>query len=262
MIRILFNNMLTRRTLRKVPEVVALFWLIKLLTTALGESTSDYLVHTMSPSIAVASGLVVLGAVIGLQLTVRRYTPWIYWLAVTLVAIVGTMVADVIHIGLGIPYSASTIIFAIVLALVFWTWDRSEGTLSIHSIYTLRRELFYWAAVMSTFALGTAAGDLTANTLGIGYLGSAFLFIGLILLPAIMYWRFRLNEVIAFWAAYILTRPLGASFADWFGKPTNLGGLGYGNGVVSVVLGLLIIVLVGYLTITHTDVEEVLHPTK
>jgi len=166
------------------------------------------------------------------------------------------MAADVLHVGLGIPYLAASIGFAIVLAAVFVCWQHLEGTLSIHSIVTPRRELFYWAAVCATFALGTALGDMTAKTLGIGYFSSIFLFAGLIAIPAIGYWKFHLNAILAFWSAYVLTRPLGASVADWLGQPTSIGGTGIGTGWVSLVFGLAIIGLVVFFSVTKDDVEE------
>jgi uncharacterized membrane-anchored protein len=242
------------RLARKVPEVTLYFWIIKVLTTAMGESTSDYLVyHMYSPYIAVVLGGIGLAVAIVLQLLVRRYVAWIYWLAVLMVAIVGTMAADVLHIVLRVPYLDSTIFFSIVLAIIFAVWYATEKTLSIHSIYTLRRELFYWATVMATFALGTAAGDLTAATFGLGYLASGVLFAVLFALPGLGYWLVRLNAIFAFWFAYIMTRPFGASFADWFGK-SIYGGLGLGDGPVVAVLAVLIVGFVGYLTITRVDV--------
>lgn len=241
--------------LRKVPEITIFFWIIKLLTTAMGESTSDYLVYNINPYIAVCLGGVGLVVALLLQLYVRRYVAWIYWLAVVMVAIFGTMAADVVHIVLGIPYLISTAFFAIALAVIFVAWYATEKTLSIHSIYTRRRELFYWATVMATFALGTAAGDMTAATLGLGYFASGVLFAVLIAIPAIGYLVFGLNEIVAFWFAYVVTRPLGASFADWFGK-SILGGLGLGDTKVSLVLTILIIGFVAYLTVTRKDVSD------
>lgn len=238
-----------KQILRKVPEITLLFWVAKLLTTAMGESTSDYLVFKINPYIAVTLGGIGLVIALVLQFWVRRYVPWVYWLAVAMVAIFGTMAADVLHIQLGVPYLFSTLFFAVVLAAVFVVWHRSEGTLSIHSINSRRRELFYWATVLATFALGTAAGDMTASTLGLGYFTSGLLFAGLIAIPAIGYFWFDLNEIVAFWAAYILTRPLGASFADWAGKPKAVGGLGLGDGLVCLVLAVLIIGCVGYMTL-------------
>ena len=242
---------LALQAMRKVPEITIYFWIIKLLSTAMGESTSDYLVYHINPYVAVALGGIGLVAALLLQLLVRRYIPWIYWLAVIMVAIFGTMAADVVHIVLGIPYLVSTVCFTLVLATIFVVWYASEKTLSIHSINTLRRELFYWATVMATFALGTAAGDMTAATLRLGYFSSGVLFAVLFAIPALAYWRFRLNAIVAFWFAYIMTRPFGASFADWLGKPHHVGGLALGDGYVSLGFALLIIAFVRYLTVVN-----------
>ena len=247
---------LTERGLSKVPEITALFWVTKLLTTAMGESTSDYLVIRMNPVLAVGLGsLVLLGALV-LQFWAVRYIPWTYWFTVLMVAIVGTMAADVLHKQFHVPYAATTVFFAVVLTEVFVAWHRTERTLSIHSIVTPRRELFYWAAVMATFALGTAAGDLTAKTIGLGYFTSAVLFAALMAVPAFGYWRFHLNAILAFWTAYVLTRPLGASIADWLGKPKVLSGLGWGDGVVTVICAVLIVVCVGYLTASEREARS------
>jgi uncharacterized membrane-anchored protein len=253
---------LARRSLRKVPEITVFFWIVKLLSTAMGEATSDFLVFQIDPYVAVVLASVGLAAALILQLVVHRYLAWIYWLAVVMVAVFGTMAADVLHVLLGVPYAVSTAFFAVALAVVFVAWYRSEKTLSIHSVDRLRRELFYWAAIMATFALGTAMGDMTAATLGLGYLASGVLFAALFALPAVGYWLFGLNEILAFWFAYVVTRPLGASFADWFGKP-YLGGLGLGDGKVALVLTILIVGCVGYLTVTRTDVAaEAANPTN
>jgi len=233
----------------KVPEITLIFWVIKVLTTAMGEATSDFLVYQVDPVIAVMLGAVGLAIAMALQLLVSRYRPAVYWLAVAMVAVFGTMAADVVHIGLGVPYAVSTVFFAGCLAAIFVAWYATERTLSIHSIYTARRELFYWATVMATFALGTALGDMTASTMRLGYYTSGVMFGILFVLPAIGYRFFRLNPILAFWTAYILTRPFGASFADWAGKERNLSGLGYGTGPVSIVLTVLIVILVGYLTL-------------
>ena len=248
-----FSTATYRRALIKVPEITIYFWIIKLLTTAMGETTSDYLVRQLNPIIAVALGGVGLAIALVLQFSVRRYVPWIYWLTVVMVAIFGTMCADVLHVGFGIPYIVSAAFFMVALAVIFVAWYVSEKTLSIHSIYTRRRELFYWATVIATFALGTAVGDLTATTLGLGYFSSGVMFAVLIAISPLAYWLFGLNAIFAFWFAYILTRPLGASFADWVGKSHSVGGLGLGTGWVSVGLTILIIGFVSYLTITHKD---------
>jgi uncharacterized membrane-anchored protein len=234
--------------INKLPEVTLFFWITKLLTTGMGETTSDYLAHQMDPVFAVALGGSGLVIALLIQFLANRYIPWVYWLAITMVAIFGTMAADAIHVGLGVSYLLSTTGFAVVLSIIFAVWYKSEKTLSIDHVYTVRRELFYWATVMATFALGTAAGDMTASTLGLGYLTSGLLFMVLFALPAIAYWRSGFNEVGAFWLAYILTRPLGASFADWIGRDRSLGGVGFGTGQISLVLAILIIGCVVYLT--------------
>lgn len=254
----LVSKILPRTTLRKVPEVTVYFWIVKLLTTAMGESTTDFLVYQINPYVAVVLGCIGLVIALLLQFLVRRYVAWIYWLAVAMVAVFGTMAADVAHIVLGIPHLVSTIFFASALAIVFLTWYASEKTLSIHSILTGRREMFYWAAVMATFALGTAAGDMTASTLGFGYFPSFVLFAVLFALPGLAYWLFGLNGIVAFWFAYVVTRPLGATFADWLGK-TYLGGLGLGDGKVAPVLTILIICFVAYLTVTRQDMKGEQH---
>ncbi len=245
-----------KRLLMKVPEITVYFWIVKLLTTAVGESTSDYLVYHMNPYIAVVLGGVGFALSLILQFSVRKYVAWIYWLLVAMVAIFGTMVADAVHIALGVPYSVSTIAFAVILTVVFVTWYKTEKTLSIHSIYTRRREMFYWTTVLATFAMGTATGDMTALTLHLGYLASGIMFAVLFVLPGLCFLLFGLNDIFAFWFAYVMTRPLGASFADWFGKSHSIGGLGYGDGSVSAVLTVLIIIFVGYLTVTRKDVQK------
>lgn len=244
------------RMARKVPEVTIYFWIIKLLTTGMGETTSDFLVRQIDPVIAVAIGGIGFVTALILQFFVRRYVAWIYWLAVVMVAIFGTMVADVLHVQFGIPYVVSAMCFAAALAGIFVVWYVSEKTLSIHTIDSRRRELFYWLAVVTTFALGTAVGDMTATTMHLGYLASGVLFAVLFALPAVGYWLFGLNEIFAFWFAYIVTRPLGASFADWAGRSHEFGGLGLGTGEVSLALAIVIAILVGYLTVTRKDVKE------
>jgi uncharacterized membrane-anchored protein len=241
----------------KVPvRITAVFWAIKLLTTAMGEALSDSLVHGINQYLAVVIGLVLFSVAMTLQFSARRYNPWIYWFAVAMVAVFGTMAADVLHIGLHVPYAASSIFYLVALVVIFAVWYRSEGTLSIHSIYTPRREIFYWLAVLATFALGTAVGDLTAVTFNLGYLGSGVLFAVLFVLPGLAYAVVRANSVVTFWLAYILTRPLGASFADWFGFPRSAGGLGVGHAATAAYFALPIVVLVAFLAITRIDVPR------
>jgi uncharacterized membrane-anchored protein len=238
----------------KVPEVTVWFWITKVLTTGMGETTSDFLAN-INPAIAVLVGGVGIVVFLRMQLRAPRYIPWLYWGAVVMVSIFGTVVADAIHV-VGIPYTVTTPAFALVLAAVLWQWHRSEGTLSIHSIVTARRERYYWATVLATFALGTALGDLTAHTLGWGFFSSGLLFAVVFAIPAVATWKLGLSSVAGFWAAYIVTRPLGASFADWMGDATTKGGaLGWGTGPVSLVALLLIVGLVWYLTVSRVDVD-------
>jgi uncharacterized membrane-anchored protein len=251
----------THNILNKVPEITFYFWIIKVLTTGMGEVTSDYLASTINPIIAVSMAGITLGITLVLQFSVRRYVAWIYWLNVVMVSIFGTMVADVLHVGIGIPYIVSTIFFVVALTIIFITWYASEKTLSIHSIYTRHREAFYWLTVLTTFALGTAAGDMTATTMHLGYFFSGIMFAMLIAIPAVAYWLFGLNEIFAYWFAYIITRPLGASFADWMGVSHNRGGLGLGTGWVSLCLAIIILGLVSYMAITRKDVKEFEHDT-
>jgi uncharacterized membrane-anchored protein len=243
-----------RRATTKVPELTAFFWLTKILTTAMGEATSDFMNADLGPAIAVPLMLIGLWVALRLQFKQRSYVAWSYWLVVVMVAVFGTSAADALHVGFGIPYAISTAFYMVVLAAVLVAWYRSEKTLSIHSIYTPRREKFYWATVLATFALGTAAGDLTATSMHLGFLTSGFLFAGVIAIPAIAYWRLGMNEILAFWFAYIITRPLGASYADWLDNPRHLGGLALGTGPVSLALTLVIVALVGYLTVSRVDV--------
>jgi uncharacterized membrane-anchored protein len=236
----------------KVPEVTVLFWTTKILTTGMGETTSDFL--SKSPAVGGALGLMGFTGFLWLQLRSPRYSPWIYWAAIVMVSIFGTMAADIVHV-VGIPYAVSTVVFILALAGILTAWYRSEGTLSIHSIRTPRRERFYWATVLATFALGTAAGDLTATSFRLGYFSSGVLFAALIAVPALARLA-GLNAVAAFWWAYVLTRPLGASFADWMGVSKDRGGLGWGTGPVSLVLAVLIAALVACLSVQHRRHER------
>ena len=243
------RSRLTVRGALRVPEITVVFWVIKGLSTAMGEATSDYLVHAMAPELAVLLGFAGFVGVLALQFRKGRYAPWTYWGAVVMVGVFGTMAADVLHVGLGVPYTASTVLYAAVLIGVFVAWQRTEKTLSIHSIDTPRREVFYWATVSATFAMGTALGDFTAYTIHLGYFPSTVLFAGLIAVPAIGYRWLRWNAILAFWLAYVITRPLGASIADGLGKPRNVSGMGFGNGTVAVAIGALIFAMACYLAV-------------
>jgi uncharacterized membrane-anchored protein len=241
----------------KVPEITILFWVIKVLSTAMGEALSDFLDGGAGlwPVVGCAAALVVFVVALRMQFRSPRYSTGLYWFAVAMVATFGTMAADGWHQAFGIPYYATSAGFVVVLAVIFWKWYASEGTLSIHSINTRRREWFYWATVLATFALGTAGGDMTAANLNLGYLNSGILFAGIIAVPALGYWKLRLNPVVAFWFAYVITRPLGASFADWMDVSRHRGGLGLGTGPVSLALALIIVGLVAYVAVTGKDVQ-------
>jgi uncharacterized membrane-anchored protein len=238
----------------KVPEITWLFWAVKILTTCGGEAVSDYLAQgNRLAGGAVEASLMVIALV--WQFRTRRYTAAAYWFLAYVIAIFGTGVSDALHLFVGIPYGGTTLGWAVVLALVFWRWDRSEGTLSIHSIITRRREMYYWAVVFATFALGTALGDFTATVLGLGYLASAIMFGLVILIPAVAWARYGLDAVAAFWFAYVVTRPLGASFADYFGRPHSLSGIDFGSGKTAVIVMIVVAGLVGYLSVTRRDIQ-------
>ena len=226
-------------TASKVPEIDPMFWVLKLLTTALGESISDALIKRFAPVPVVLCTAVVFVAVLLWQLRQPIYRTAPYWSAVVMVGIFGTMVADAVHVALGVPYIVSSVAFALALVVVFVAWSKVEHTLSIHSITSSRRECFYWAAIISTFALGTAVGDLTAITLHLGYLASGLAFLVAFALPGLAFRARRFAAIPAFWTSYVLTRPLGASFADLMGKPVSAGGEGWQSARVAVALALL-----------------------
>ena len=241
---------------KKVPELTIYFWVIKVLTTGMGEATSDYFVHRYDPYLVVWLGAAALALSVALQVALRRYNAWSYWLAVSMVAVFGTMAAGIVHVYMGVPYILSATLYGLSVAVIFVLWYVSEKTLSVHSIYTRRRELFYWAAVFATFAMGTAVGDMTAVTFSLGFFASGILFTVVIVVPALAHRFLRLNEVVAFWFAYIITRPLGASYADWLAVPASQGGLNLGKGPVSIALWLLIVALVAFMAITGLDAPK------
>ncbi|MGH3848917.1 MAG: COG4705 family protein [Pseudonocardiaceae bacterium] len=244
-----------RQMLNKVPEVTIYFWIIKILATTVGETAADFL------SIKLGLGLTGAGYVVGgllivvlaFQFRSRKYVPGIYWLAVVLISVVGTLITDNLVDNFGVALQTTTIVFGLALAVTFAAWYARERTLSIHSIYTTRREAFYWLAILFTFALGTAAGDLVAERLQLGYWPSALMFGALIALVALAHFGIKLNAVLAFWIAYILTRPLGASLGDYLSQPASHGGLGLGKGVITVLFLIAIVSLVVYLSITGKD---------
>lgn len=239
----------------KVPAVLLFFWVTKLLTTGIGEAAADFMAND-SVVIAAGVGLIGFGGALLWQFRSATYHPIRYWITVLMVAVFGTMVADGPHKILGTPYWLNALACLVALLVVFAVWHRSEGTLSVHSIVTELREAYYWLAVLLTFGLGTALGDLTASTFHFGYGGSILLFAGAILVPLIA-WRSGIDSVLCFWAAYVLTRPLGASVADWLGKPSSRTGLGWGDGTVTVIGLALFAGLVVYAAVTHSDEDHV-----
>ncbi len=244
-----------RTMLNKVPEVTLYFWIIKVLCTTVGETAADYLNDTLGFGLTNTTyvvGALLIGALV-FQFRAKKYVPSIYWVSVVLISIVGTLITDNLTDNLGVSLFVTTAVFSVVLAAVFAIWYASEKTLSIHSIYTTQREGFYWLAILFTFALGTAAGDLIAEKLSLGYLISVFLFAGMIAVVAVAHFGFKLDAIVAFWMAYILTRPLGASIGDLMSQARVDGGLGLGTTGTSMIFLGTILALVVYLTITRKD---------
>ncbi|MFG2500620.1 hypothetical protein ACGFSB_20690 [Streptomyces sp. NPDC048441] len=242
----------------KVPEVTAYFWIIKVLCTTVGETAADLLNEKLGLGLSGVSLLMgaLLAVVLVAQFRTNAYRAGVYWTAVALISIVGTLVSDNLTDNMGVPLETSTAVFALCLAVVFVLWYRSERTLSIHSIDTVRRECFYWLAVLFTFALGTAAGDLVAERMAVGYWLSAVLFVLAIAAVAVVHFALGLNAVWSFWIAYVLTRPLGASAGDYLSQPAGDGGLGLGTVVTSVLFLTVILGLVVFLATTRKDVTE------
>ncbi|OSQ35990.1 hypothetical protein [Thalassospira mesophila] len=239
----------------KVPEVTLYFWIIKIMATTVGETAADYLNVDMGFGLTVTSWIMagLLIAALLVQVSKKKYEPWIYWLTVILISIVGTLITDNLVDNMGISLEVTTVAFSIALAITFIAWFCAERTLSIHSIYTTRREIFYWLTILFTFALGTAGGDLASEGLNWGYAQSALIFGGLIALTTLAFYFLRLNAVLAFWIAYILTRPLGASLGDLMSQPPSEGGLGLGTFEINAVFFAVIIALVAFLTVTRKD---------
>ena len=260
------NSLQIRQMLNKVPEVTIYFWIIKVLCTTVGETAADYLNETLhfgltGTSLVMSALLLV---VLFFQFKAKKYIPSVYWLAVVLLSVVGTLITDLLSDKLGVPLETTTIAFSIALVMTFAVWYVFEKTLSVHSIVTIRREAFYWLAILFTFALGTAAGDLSAEKLGLGYLTSLYIFAGLIAVISIAYfitkrvWTVNHKHqpaiaILAFWLAYILTRPLGASIGDYLSQARADGGLGLGATATSAIFLVTILGLVVYLTLTRKD---------
>ena len=241
--------------LNKVPEVILYFWIIKILCTTVGETFADYLNTNLNLGLTGTS--LIMGALLVValffQFRSKKYTPGIYWLSIVLISVVGTLITDNLTDNFGISLITTTVIFAVALATIFALWYRKEKTLSIHSITTTRREIFYWLTILFTFALGTAAGDLVAEKFALGYLLSTLLFAGLIALVTLAHYRFKLSAVLSFWLAYILTRPLGASIGDYLSQNHDDGGLALGTTLTSIIFLVLILGMVIYLTLTKKD---------
>lgn len=254
------SNSWTRTMLNKVPEVTILFWIIKILSTTVGETAADFLNDNLGLGLSATTAImaVLLAGVLIVQFSLRRYIPAVYWLAVVLVSVVGTLFSDNLVDNFGVSLWVTTAIFSVGLTASFVAWYRTEHTLSIHTITTRRRESFYWLAILFTFALGTSAGDLIAEKLAFGYVPSALLFGGIIALITIAHRKFGLNAVLAFWAAYILTRPFGASMGDFLTANTSDGGLGLGTNATSALFLAVIVGVVGWFTIEQrrTDIAD------
>lgn len=245
----------SRQILSKVPEITIFFWIIKIMATTVGETAADFLTFNLSfgltqTTIIMSSFLLV---ALLIQFRSKKYVPAIYWLAVVMISVVGTLITDNLVDNYGVPLETTTIIFTFALIVTFALWYASEKTLSIHSIYTSKRETFYWFAILFTFALGTAAGDLVSEGFDVGYWKSALMFATLIGIVTVAYYRFNLNSVTAFWMAYILTRPLGASIGDYLSQPLSAGGLALSTMGISMVFLVTILGLVAYLTKTKMD---------
>ena len=238
--------------LNKVPEVTIYFWIIKIMATTVGETAADFLSFNLHLGLTITSILMSFFLLIALLIQVRakKYVPWIYWIAVVLISVVGTLITDNLVDNFGVRLQTTTIVFGVALLATFITWYISEKTLSIHSIFTRKRELYYWTAILFTFALGTAAGDLAAEAWQLGYATSALIFAGIIALVTLAFYQFKLNAILAFWVAYILTRPFGASFGDWLSQPKKYGGLDLGTTGTSVIFLSIIILLVAYVSNT------------
>ena len=249
------NNTIENFMLNKVPEITAFFWIIKVLATTVGETAADFLNVNLNLGLTVTtyimSGLLIITLLF--QFKSKKYIPSIYWLAVVILSIVGTLITDNLVDNLGFPLETTTIIFSIALIVTFVVWHINEKTLSIHSIFTTKRESFYWLAILFTFALGTAAGDLVSEGMDIGYLNSVIVFAAMICIIAFAFYRFKLNSVVAFWIAYILTRPLGASIGDYLSQPGSEGGLALGTVGTSAIFLIAILSIVIFLSVTKKD---------
>lgn len=243
----------------RVPEVTVDFWVIKLMAVTVGETAADFLALNLGLGLQNTTYLMsaILAGVIALQFAQKRYVPWAYWSAVVMVSVVGTLLTDNLIDTLGVPLQTTTIACTVILAAIFATWYASEKTLSIHTVVTTRREIFYWLAVLATFALGTAAGDYVSEALGVGYLITGAVFGAIIAAIAFAHFVLKMNAILAFWLAYIFTRPLGASFGDLLSQPTEYGGMGFGTIVTSIMFLTVIAAIVIYMTVMRGSSDSV-----
>ena len=243
----------------KVPEITIYFWVIKILCVTVGETAADFIDWNLN--VGLTNTTFIMGIFLALSLFIqfrsKKYVPSIYWISVVLLSIFGTLITDNLTDNFEVPLITTTIVFSIALAIIFAAWYKTEKTLSIHSIYTTRREAFYWLAIFFTFALGTAVGDLVAETFELGYLVTAAIFGAVLAVIAVAYFKFKLNSVPAFWLAYILTRPLGASVGDYLAQTSDFGGLGLGTLVTSAIFLIAILAAVIYLTVTKKDAPRI-----
>ena len=253
-----------RQMLNKVPEITLYFWIIKILATTVGETAADYLNFNLNFGLTGTSVVMsaLLAVFLAMQMRARRYVPWLYWVVVVLISVVGTLITDNLTDHFGIPLQTTTLAFSLALLVTFGVWYLRERTLSIHRIDTGAREGFYWLAILFTFALGTAAGDWVAEGLGLGYANSALMFGAMIASVTVAYYLFKANAIAAFWIAYILTRPLGASCGDWLAQPAGNGGMGFGTVATSAIFLGAILSLVLYLTLSRRDSPEYVHRDK
>ena len=251
------SNENTLTLFNRVPKVTTDFWLIKLMAVTMGETAADYLAVNMGLGLTTTSlvmGSILIVAMI-FQFAQKKYVPWTYWLAVVLISIVGTLITDNLVDNFGVALTTTTIFFSLALLATFAAWYANEKTLSIHTIFTTRREIYYWLAILFTFSLGTAAGDLAAEHFELGYLTTGLLFGGIIAAIAFAYYVLNIDGILAFWLAYILTRPLGASFGDLLSQPMEYGGLGFGTIITSAIFLAVIVAIVSYMTIA-SDGDE------
>jgi uncharacterized membrane-anchored protein len=237
----------------RVPEVTPDFWIIKLMAVTVGETAADFLALNLGLGLQTTTYLMtaILVGVLALQFAQKRYVPWVYWSAVVMVSVVGTLLTDNLIDTFGVPLEITTIACTVLLAAIFAAWYASERTLSIHTVVTTRREIFYWLAVLGTFALGTAAGDYVSEALGVGYLTTGIVFGAVIVLIALARFAFQVNAIVAFWLAYIFTRPLGASLGDLLSQPTDYGGMGFGTTTTSLMFLAVIAAIVVYMTVVR-----------